>query len=441
MGTKRIPITEASALGRLLAAARVLFGERELRVLFACNVLLGLGSSFVMPFMSMFGTLEVGMALTTFSAFMTTTTIANILVSSMLARWSDRLRSRKAVLLLGAAAGGLGYFGYAFVRDPWWLLGLATFLLGVASLTFSQLFAHARERLERSSASPVETPLYMNAFRMAFAAAWTLGPALAAHTLRGFGFRGLFLGAAFFYALLFVLVFVFVSASPLSSAQESAGRILTAPAPLDARLPGVLWARPDVLPWLVAFILVFAAQSIAMSNMSLYVLHELQGTEAHVGLIFSLAPMFEVPFMLYVGLIATRVEAKHLLRLSMGLSVLYFGALALVQTPWQIYPLQALSAAIVAVTSGIAITFFQNKLPEQLGAATNLYVNAVRIGSTSGYLMFGPLAARFGHRGAYVACAALALFALLATTGLSAPGANGVLSRPLLSRARGRRRP
>src|SRR5688572_23710072 len=141
---------EASALGRLLAAGRVLFGERELRALFACNILLGLGSSFVMPFMSMFGTLEVGMALTTFSAFMTTTTIANLLISSVLARWSDRLRSRKSVLLLGAAAGALGYFGYAFVRNPWSLLAMATVLLGIASLTFSQLFAHARERLERS---------------------------------------------------------------------------------------------------------------------------------------------------------------------------------------------------------------------------------------------------------------------------------------------------
>jgi SET family sugar efflux transporter-like MFS transporter len=415
---KANPITEASALSRLRAAGRVLFRERELRVLFACNVLLGLGSSFVMPFMSMFGTLEVGMALTTFSAFMTTTTTANILISSVLARWSDRLRSRKLVLLIGAAAGGLGYFGYAFVRNPWWLLVIATVLLGIASLTFSQLFAHARERLERSTASPVETPLYMNTFRMAFAAAWTLGPALAAHTLRAFGFRGLFLGAAGFYLLLFVLVLGFVESAPPSSAPASAALPPRAPAPLDKPAQSALWARPDVLPWLVAFIFVFAAQSIGMSNMSLYVLHELEGTAAHVGFIFSLAPMFEVPFMLYVGLVATRVEAAHLIRWSMGLSVVYFGVLVLVQAPWQIYPLQALSAAIVAVTSGIAITFFQNKLPGQLGAATNLYVNAVRIGSTSGYLLFGPFASRFGHRGAYAACAALSLFALLATTGL-----------------------
>jgi SET family sugar efflux transporter-like MFS transporter len=445
MATKEISMTEASAVGRLLTAARVLFGERELRALFVCNVLLGLGSSFVMPFMSMFGTLEVGMALTTFSAFMTTTTAANIFISSVLARWSDRLRSRKVVLLLGAAAGALGYFGYAFVRDPWLLLLTATVLLGVASLSFSQLFAHARERLERSAASPAETPLYMNAFRMAFAAAWTLGPALAAHTLRGFGFRGLFLGAASFYVLLFLLVLGFVSASPPSPARPSAALPSTPLATqVEAGAPSALWARPDVLPWLIALIFLFAAQSIAMSNMSLYVLHELGGTEAHVGFIFSLAPMFEVPFMLYVGLVASRVEAAQLIRWSMALSVVYFVALVLVQAPWQIYPLQALSAAIVAVTSGIAITFFQNKLPGQLGAATNLYVNAVRIGSTSGYLLFGPLASRFGHRGAYVACAVLSLFALLATTGLIASGANGLLRKPLPSSrwlARGQRRP
>ena len=69
----------------------------------------------------------------------------------------------------------------------------------------------------------------------------------------------------------------------------------------------------------------------------------------------------------------------------------------------------------MSVTSGVAITFFQSKLPKQLGTATNLYANASRVGQTSGYLTFGVVAAEFGHRGTAAACALLALAALALT--------------------------
>jgi SET family sugar efflux transporter-like MFS transporter len=99
----------------------------------------------------------------------------------------------------------------------------------------------------------------------------------------------------------------------------------------------------------------------------------------------------------------------------MVLAVVYYAALACVQAPSHIYPLQVVSAAIVSVTSGIAITFFQDLLPRQLSSATNLYANAARIGSTSSYLTFGLVASRFGHRGTALACAVLASTALVLT--------------------------
>ncbi len=399
----------STGLARVRHATHVLLGEAGLRALLAGCVLLGLSSSFVMPYMSMFGTLEVGMSLPLFSAFMTITMLSNVLISSLLARWSDRLRSRRAVLLLGASAGALGYVGYAFLREVWQLLLVGTSLLGVASLTFSQLFAHARECLDRSRVPATDAPLYMNAFRMAFAAAWTLGPALAAVALGELGFRGLFLCAAGFYLGFALVIYWFVPAG-YPGAAALAPKVSAAPATLSN-----LWANPNLLGWFAAFVFMFAAQSISMSNMSLYVLRELGGTETQVGVIFGLAPVFEVPCMLYLGLLATRVDSAHLIRAAMAIAALYFGCLSLVNAPWHIYPLQLLSAIVVAIISGIAITFFQNKLPGQFGAATNLYMNATRFGSTSGFLLFGSVASRFGHRGAYVVCSLLALTALLGT--------------------------
>jgi SET family sugar efflux transporter-like MFS transporter len=51
--------------------------------------------------------------------------------------------------------------------------------------------------------------------------------------------------------------------------------------------------------------------------------------------------------------------------------------------------LQILSAAQVSITGGIAISYFQDFIPEAQGTATTLYMNTTSIGSTLGYLLFG----------------------------------------------------
>jgi len=190
---------------RVLTPLRTLFHHREFLVVLAACVVLGLSASFVTPFLSMFGTIEVGMSPAVFGAFMTVTAVSSILIATWLAHRSDTQHSRRGMLLLGAAGGMLGYLGFAFVRDPAGLVVIGSLALGVASITFAQLFAHARETLGRSGVPPGEAPLYMNLFRMFFALAWTVGPAAAAATLHLYSFRGLFLVAALLQLVFFVL--------------------------------------------------------------------------------------------------------------------------------------------------------------------------------------------------------------------------------------------
>jgi SET family sugar efflux transporter-like MFS transporter len=91
--------------------------------------------------------------------------------------------------------------------------------------------------------------------------------------------------------------------------------------------------------------------------------------------------------------------------------VVYFAGLSLVRAPWHVYPLQIVSAAMISVVSGIAITFFQDFLPDQVGTATNVYSNAMRVGGTAGYLLFAALAEPFGHRAVFVFCTGMCLVA------------------------------
>jgi MFS transporter, SET family, sugar efflux transporter len=402
-----------SALGQIVAALRHLLRSSELRLLLVCNVVLGMAVSFVLPFLSLFCTQVVGMSLAAFGVFMTASALANIVISNWLSKQSDARYSRRTLLLWGAACGAVSYGSFALLRNPWHLFVVNALLVGVASVTFSQLFAHARELMQRSEVPKSDVPLYMNVFRMAFALAWTVGPALAAFTLEQLSFGGLFGAAALLYALLFVLIVWAVR----GTAPARAG------VPADPATAAGVWAKPGLVAWFAALTLMLAAHAISLNNMSLLVIHVLGGSEADVGVIFSLAPIFELPCMLYAGVLATRMPTERLMRVSMLLGGAYYLGLSLVQTPQQIYPLQFISAAMVSVTSGVAITFFQNKLPEQLGAATNLYSNAARIGSTSGYVVFGVVASRFGHRGTAIACAVLALaaFGLTALAGSRRP--------------------
>lgn len=389
---------------RLIGPARIILRNRGFLVLLGCNLLVGLAYSFVAPFFSMFGTIEVGMSPFAFGVFMMATSLSGIAISTWLARWSDTRLSRRTVMLLGGITGALSYVGYAFVRDVAWLTVIGCVLGGISSITFSQLFAYARDLLARSDVSPRQAPLYMNVFRLFFAVSWTAGPAVASWVMLQYHYRGMFLVAALCFFLFVVILLAFVPpAPPWATARATAAQI-----PLRQIL-----ARADILAYFVSFSLLFASSTMGMMNLPLLVLNVLGGTGQQVGIIYSVSPAFEIPFMLYFGLLATKSDQARLIRISVVLAVVYYTLLAFVRVPWQIYPLQILSAAITAVVGGIAITFFQNFLPAQPGTATNLYSTAGRIGSTVGYLAFGALASAFGHRAVFWACTGLSAVALV----------------------------
>lgn len=388
---------------RLWHRCRPLFVNRGFRVLLILNVLLGLAYSFVGPFMSLFGASpEVGMSPRVFGYFMTVSTLAGVVVGTVLAHRSDAHSTRRSMLLVGSVAGALGYLGFAYVREFWSLLLISTLILGFSTITFSQLFAHAREALVREGVAKNEMAFYMNAFRMFFALSWTVGPAIASWVMVATGFRGLFLCASFCFVLFIIEVWRTVPALPPLGAKAARAESMFS-----------LLARADVAAHFLGFVLVFASGTICMMNLPLMVTQVLHGDTKDVGIIYSLAPLFELPFMLYFGLLATRKSQTGIIRSGVIIVLVYYVLLCVVGAPWHIFPLQILSAAATAVVSGVAITYFQNYLPDHPGSATNLYSNAMRIGGTLGYLLFGEIAQRYGYRNVFVACSLFTLTALL----------------------------
>ncbi|HKO52945.1 MAG TPA: sugar efflux transporter [Polyangiaceae bacterium] len=379
-------------MSRLLRALRALGTTPGLFVVMLLCALLGLAYSFVVPFLSMFGTREVGLSHFGFGVFMTITSVSAIVISTWLARYSDTHWSRKSVLLLGSLSGALGYLGYAFVRDPVALTAIGAILLGIYSISFAQVFACARETLEASTIENSEIPFYMNFIRLFFALAWTVGPAIAAQLMAHYSFRVTFSAAALTLLVFSALVALFVPRRPPAEVSRKAAAELPLLVAIQNR---------HLFVHLVAFALYFCCSTMGMMNLPLLILDELAGSERDVGFAYSVAPLFELPLMFYVGVLATRVEHAKLIMGALGIGVIYYAGLAFTSAPEQVFVLQALSAAVVAVMSGVAITFFQNFLPNQAGSATNLYSTSARVGATVGYLGFGATAGALGHRAVF----------------------------------------
>lgn len=386
----------------LLKPWRRLLAEREFVVLLLSQLVLGMAYSFVVPFYSMWGTEHVGMSNWGFGVFMTITSVAGIVISTALARWSDIHFSRRAILLLSCGSGALGYLAYGYIRNVLALTLIGSVLLGISSISFSQLFAAAREAIARHGVPADETPLYMNIFRLLFSLAWTIGPLLSAWVMVHYSYEGIFLACVFFFVLLLGIVWLYIPARPPPAAS------------LAARTPLLqVLRRPDLLCYFTAIALVFMCITMGMMNLPLMILRTLGGTKGDIGIAYSVAPVFELPFMLWFGLLASRGHPGRLIRLGVIIAVAYYGLLYFVREPWHIYPLQILSAAMIAVVSGIAITFFQSYIPDQPGTATNLYSSANRVGSTVGYLCFGSLAESLGYRPVFLVCTGLCAGAFL----------------------------
>jgi MFS transporter, SET family, sugar efflux transporter len=303
--------------------------------------------------------------------------------------------------LIGGSGGVLGYLGYAFVRDPLWLMCIGATLLSVSSVSFSQVFAHAREELARSAAS-AHAALGLGVLRATFSLSWTVGPALGAVVVDGFGFRGSFLAASCLLLLYLALVLLFVP-----------GRSPAAHGPAAAREPlRRALTKPRLLVSFLAFVLIFSALSMNLMNLPLLITEQLGGTKRNVGTAFAIAPVFEIPFMLWLGR-ATPDKQAPLIRGGVLVAVLYFLVLGAATAPVHVYLAQVLNAFTVAVTMSLAIAYFQDLLPGQAGLATSVYSSSWSLGSLVAYFSFGVLADRVGYGGLTHFCAALAVVSLL----------------------------
>ncbi|MET0593996.1 MAG: MFS transporter [Polyangiaceae bacterium] len=380
------------------SARRALASPRFIGLL-ATNFVLGLTSAFVLPFISLWATRDIGMSPRLLGVYMTVTQLSAIAVTMLLGRASDQGVPRRTLLLVGSGAGALGYLGFACVREPLLLLLIGSSAIAVASINFAQFFAHVREHLEHNEDAADAAPLLMGILRASYALAWTVGPLTAGDLVSRFGYPSTFLATASLFLVFAAGVTTFVPR--------------TSPIPTLAN-PRVGWGlgEPVVFAHALAFALMFAAITLKGLNLPLLLTEKLGASERGVGSAFAVSPLFEILFMVGFGQLATLGHQRLVMVVGAAAAVAYFASLPFITAVWHVYPLQVLNAAASAVTTSAAIPYFQDLMPGQRGVATSLYSNALKAGSLIGAGAFGLLAAHLGHTRLFWVCAGFALITL-----------------------------
>ena len=360
----------------------------------------GISTALFNPFLALFLSTDVEAGPVKVTFFLIVAPLAGVLGSLLIGRLSDRRPIRRRLLISGAVAGLIGTGVTAVVRDYWVLLALAITAFALAGSLFPQSFAYARQVLERDD--PARAALGISALRTVFSLAWVAGPPLAAFLLDAGSFVWVYGTAALMYALAALVAIYWLDEVPAPAA--------AAPdAPVDDRLDAPRWTL-----WLTAtaFTLLQTPLTLSVQALPLFLSTDLGGDVGDAGLLLGLCAALEIPLMLGLGVLATRLPLRGLLFAGAACGVAYYALVAVATGLWLLIGGQLLNALFIAAVSGLGISYMQNMLPRHPGRATTLFTNSFPLGAMLAGPLFG-LAQHFDYRLAYWMCTGLCAAGLL----------------------------
>ncbi|WP_425147327.1 sugar efflux transporter [Deinococcus sp.] len=361
-------------------------------------LLVGLSTSVAGPYIPLFASTQAHMSPLALGIFMTLLAMSGIVISVLLARWSDALPSRRPVVLLAVGAAAIGFLLLCLTRAYLPLLLIVCLFLGTGAASFPQLFALAKSQLQ--GADPQVSEHGITTLRSVFSLAWVVGPGLGALLVGEHSFNTLFATAAALYLGAGLTVW-FARPPPA----ESVG---TTPRRIEASGPKIpMWKL------VTSFVLYGTSMSMGALALPLYLIHGLHGTTSQVGLLLGLCAALEIPVMLSFVVLPRRWGTHSLIVFAFGLMALYFAALYLAGSFALLAWAQVLRAIVIAVAASQGMLYFQQRLPGRIGAATTLFANTTSIGSMLAGVVSGGVAQVFGYRAVFVVCAVCTLLAWL----------------------------
>ncbi|EIE3746571.1 sugar efflux transporter [Staphylococcus pseudintermedius] len=352
--------------------------------LFIVNMMLiGMGIAITVPFFVLFATNQLGMTTNQFGLLLALAAISQFTMNSIVARFSDtHAINRKVIIIVGLFMGAISFTLPFFVHSVVLFIILYAIFQGLFAPAMPQLFASARESINQSTSS--SRAVFANSvLRSMFSFGFLFGPLVGNILNQSWGYSGLFGGTvAIILTTLLLQVFFFKDIKAKKPVRDS---IMT-----EQDAPSMLKHRYLIVPF-IAFVLLHIGQWMYTLNMPLFVTQYLHEEEKYVGHLASLCAGLEVPFMIILGMVASKVETRTLLAIAAVCGSLFFGSIGIFESIHMMLVGQVLLAAFLAVLLGIGISYFQDVLPQYPGYASTLFANAMVIGQLLGNLLGGAM--------------------------------------------------
>jgi MFS transporter, SET family, sugar efflux transporter len=357
----------------------------------------GLGNGVAGSYLTLFAVDRAHLGPIALGIFLTVDSLSGVIISTAFGRWFDRAPST-IPLLLALLMTISAYLLLSVTTNFYLLLLVAAGPLGISLTVFPQLFALAKGHLDRVDAHTAERGTAM--LRATWSIAWAVGPALGALTINSFDFFGVFIAGGLCAITATIIV--------ISARVGAVPREPRAPHP---RRTGRSIRRVGS----AAASLAFFHMAIFLGSIALPIVttHELGGTKADVGLMFSLCAFLEVPVMFAFVIRPSLAGSSGWISVGFLALVAYFLSITWGPSVSVFLAAQVFRAIGIGLIAYQGISFMQALMPNQAGSAATLFSNTANAGFLFASLSAGGWAQMFGYRSLFPACAILSVLGLL----------------------------
>lgn len=374
--------------------------------LFLINmILLGMALAITVPFFVLYATQELGMTRGLYGVMMALFALAGFMVNTIVARFSDRANfNRKYMIMFSVMMAAIAFSTYFYIDNPVVFIMIYVFFGGMGAPAMPQLYASARESINVSASS--KNAVFANTLlRSMFSFGFLFGPLVGTVLLKKFGFAGIFGGTILLYIIVLLSFLLFYKEIKVEKPAHAKGHI-------EPVAPNLLKDTYLLIPFL-AFVFLHIGQWMYTLNMPLFVTEFLNADEANVGYLASLCAGLEVPFMIILGILASRFQTRTLLMIGAVFGGGYYLSIGLFDSVTAMLIGQIGLAFFLAILLGLGISYFQDILPDFPGYASTLFSNAMIAGQLLGNLLGGVMSDVVGLGNVFYVSSSFVLIAFI----------------------------
>ncbi|NOI28723.1 sugar efflux transporter [Vibrio coralliilyticus] len=355
----------------------------------------GLCGAFFYPLSSLFIVEALGASPMMLSAYMVTAVVSSVIVSQVIARYSDQGWQRKRILMVSLSCYLVTVVSFIFIREFWLAIVVVTLFGSISGASFGQLFALGREygdsRFEDSTS-------FLSIMRAGIAIAWVFGPPVAFILKAQFGFNASFAVSAFIVCTAIVVIACYLPDSVVKPDIEEKDKV-TAPSSINFLI--VLYA------FVVVF--AFAANNLYIVSMPLYLSQELKVEANWLGVLFGVAALCEIPVMFYAGKLAARFGTVRVMSVGLVSGCLFFVTMLIATDKAMLIAAQIFNGIFIGSCATLGMVALQDMMRDRLGTASTLFSNLLNVSMLAASLAVGIVGELFSYYSAFYVC----LFAIV----------------------------